>query len=113
MNFKDRIFDIVAAAKTGVVYSQLTNSDEFRGDCFISHPEFPMVRYWQGLSRPAADAILALNREGRLKQIPTDTLAYLAHGPLLELPVFTVELVAIAKDLEHPHWMPVLLVPKN
>ena len=110
MSVKEQILEIVGSSKSGVAYSQLMAVDEFRGECHLTHAEYPMVHYWEGLSRPAAEAILELTQAGRLKQIPTDTLAYIAQGQTLELPVFTFEHVAKAKELEHPHWMPVLLL---
>ena len=107
---KDRILEIVDANAAGIAYSKLTVLEELKGECLLSHPKFPMVHYWEGLSEPAAEAILELTREGKLRHEPTDTLAYVAHGQTLDLPIFTIAHVPKAAELNRPHWMPVLLL---
>lgn len=110
---KDQILQIVETSASGIAYSKLTLLDDLKGDCWLSHPKFPMVRYWEGLSEPAAEAIIELTREGTLRHEPTDTLAYTAQGQILDLPIFTIEHVAQADRLETPHWMPVLLLKND
>lgn len=107
---KTRILKLVDENKAGIAYSKLTTQDDLRGECLLSHGKFPMVHYWEGLSEPAAQAILELTREGVLRHEPTDTLAYVAHGQTLDLPIFRVEHVAKAAELATPYWMPVLLL---
>jgi hypothetical protein len=110
---KQRILQIVDSNKAGVAYSKLTLMDDLKGEYLLSHPRFPMVHYWEGLSEPAAEAILELTREGKLRHEPTDKLAYVAHGQTLDLPIFTIELVTKADQLGTPHWMPVLLLKND
>ena len=110
MTVKEQILKLVGSSKTGLPYAQLTAHDEFKGSCALSHAKFPMVQYWQGLSQPAAEAILELATEGIIRHEPTDTLAYVAHGSTLELPIFTLDQIPHAKALAKPHWMPVLLI---
>ena len=110
MNLRDQIIQLVDSSKSGITYSALTSVDGFKGTCLLTHAEFPMVHYWEGLSEPAARAIMELTTEGVIRHEPTDTLAYIAHGPTLDLPIFTVEKIMRASQLEQPHWMPVLLV---
>ncbi len=110
---KQQILQLVDSNKAGVAYSKLTLIDDLRGECLLAHPKFPMVHYWEGLSEPAAEAILELTREGKLRHEPTDKLAYLAHGQTLDLPIFTIEHVPQADQLGTPHWMPVLLLKND
>ena len=113
LKIKQQILEIVDSNRAGIAYSKLTLVDELKGECLLSHSKFPMVHYWEGLSEPAAEAILELTREGKLRHEPTDTLAYLAHGQTLDLPIFTIEHVAKAAQLGTPHWMPVLLLKND
>lgn len=110
LKIKQQILQLVDSNKAGLAYSKLTLLEDLRGECLLSHPKFPMVHYWQGLSEPAAEAILELTREGKLRHEPTDTLAYVAHGQTLNLPIFTIDQVPTASQLGTPHWMPVLLL---
>jgi len=110
---KQQILELVDANKAGIAYSKLTVIDDLRGDYRLAHPRFPMVHYWEGLSESAAEAILELTREGKLRHEPTDTLAYIAHGHTLDLPIFTIEHVPKADQLGTPHWMPVLLLKND
>jgi hypothetical protein len=110
---KQQILELVDSNKAGIAYSRLTTQDHLKGECLLSHPKFPMVHYWEGLSEPAAEAILELTREGILRHEPTDTLAYVAHGQTLDLPIFTIDLVTKADQLGTPHWMPVLLLKND
>ena len=113
MSLKEEILSLVDSSEAGVTYSQLMDLEGLRGDCALTNREHPNVCYWKGLSRPAAEAILELKNEGRIRQEPTDTLAYIAQGLTLELPVFTAELLPVASSLDQPHWMPVLLISEN
>lgn len=110
MTMRDQIMQLVESSKSGLTYSKLTAVDGFQGTCLLTHAKFPMVHYWEGLNESAARAIIELTSEGLLRHEPTDTLAYVAHGPTLDLPIFTVEKIMRASELEQPHWMPVLLV---
>ncbi len=107
---KDQIMHLIDNSNAGIAYSGIMELKECQGDCALTHAEFPLVRYWEGLSRSAAEAILELTSEGRVRQEPTDTLAYIAVGPTLDRPIFTAELIEKASHLEQPHWMPVLLI---
>lgn len=110
---KQQILEIVDGNKAGIAYSKLMMIDDFRGACRLAHPRFPMVRYWEGLSEPAAEAILELAKAGVIRHEPTDTLAYVAQGPSLDYPIFTFELMSRAGELNSPHWMPVLLLKND
>jgi hypothetical protein len=110
---KQQILALVESNKAGIAYSKLTLIEGLKGDCCLGHPRFPIVHYWEGLSETAAEAILELIREGKLRHEPTDALTYVAHGKTLDLPIFTIEHVPKAAQLGTPHWMPVLLLKND
>ena len=110
MNLRDQLIQLVDSSKSGLTYSALASIEGFQGTCLLTHAKFPMIHYWEGLSERAAQAIIELTNEGVLRHEPTDTLAYIAHGPILDLPIFTVEKIMQVSELDQPHWMPVLLI---
>ena len=110
---KQQILELVEASASGVAYTELTRIEEFKGDCCLGHPRFPLVHYWEGLSEDAAEAILELTRDGVLRHEPTDALTYVAHEQTLDLPLFTIRHMATVSELATPHWMPVLLLKND
>lgn len=108
---KNEILDIARKNKSGITYSALQNLEGFTGPCSLANANYGQVKFWEGLSEEAAIAIFELHRDGALTQEPTDELAYMAAGSMLDHPLFTQELAPVVATLAKPHWMPVLLVP--
>ena len=108
---KTQILEIAQRNKSGITYSSLHNLEGFTGACSLANADYGQVKFWEGLSEEAAFAIFELHKEGALIQEPTDELAYMAAGSMLDHPLFTLELAPQVATLVKPHWMPVLLVP--
>ena len=108
---KIQILEIARRNASGITYSSLQNLPGFTGECRLTNAQYEQVRFWEGMSEEAAHAIFELHKEGALKQEPTDELAYMASGQMLEHPLFTLDLAPQVASLGKPHWMPVLLVP--
>ena len=70
----------------GVSYIRLAQIPGFKGELNLAHHKFPLVMFWQGLSKEAAGAIVELVEGQILTHQPTDELAYLAQGQTLDLP---------------------------
>ena len=108
---KKQIIEITRKNTSGITYSTLSVLEGFSGQCNLGHPDYPLIRFWEGLSEEAAEAIAELWRDGKIIHEPTDELAYMASGVTLEMPLFTTELAGQAGTLPQPHWLPVLIVP--
>ncbi|MES2964808.1 MAG: hypothetical protein V4760_13030 [Bdellovibrionota bacterium] len=108
---KNQILEIASRNASGITYSALQNLPGFAGACSLTNASYGQVKFWEGLSEEAAYAIFELHEAGALTQEPTDELAYMASGSMLEHPLFTQDLAPRVASLAKPHWMPVLLVP--
>lgn len=111
---KDKLkLQILAIARqnvSGITYSALASLDGFSGYCNLINPDYPHIRFWEGVSEEAGEAVIELYAKGDIAHEPTDELAYMASGAMLEIPLFTAELAASAAELPHPHWLPVLVI---
>jgi hypothetical protein len=107
---KNAIVDLATKNPGGVSYAELMTIPGFAGEFNLVHPQFPLVLFWKGLSHDAAACVRELLDAGLVQHAPTDSLAYLAHGQTLDLPILTPELVRHAAELSAAHWMPVLIV---
>jgi hypothetical protein len=77
---------------------------EVRGDRAIELEEFANIIVWASMSAELVDAVLRLNRAGRIHFHSTSALTYLIDGGTLKLP-----LAKGARAYARPRWAPMCL----
>mgnify|MGYP000598567956 CR=1 FL=1 len=105
-SFKESILEFVRS-KRNVSFVEISELKGARGEVAIELGA-SNVFVWTGLSKAAADAVMELRREGKIKFSPTHILTYLCDGATLRMPQVK-SARAVQRGYKSPHWLPVVL----
>lgn len=103
---RDQMLELIEWRRS-VSFVELSRLDGTAGeeDILLGDPSKNLV-LWTGLSKEAADALVALLSERLIEPRPANTFVYLIDGGVLKLP-----LARHTRGYKRPHWLPVVFYP--